>query len=321
MQFKKISIAVIFASFCILGCRGEGVKEGVDEHGHGHGEEEGHTEDEGRTTLSDESVKMAGIEVEKAGEATIATSVTLNGRVVPDKQRVTRLTARFPGVVKELRKLPGAKIEKGDVLATIEANESLKVYDLVSPRSGEVLDINTAVGEAVDSADFIATVGDLTAVWVELSVPRSDFSKLKVGQKAIVHLDSDSEGKGKDIEGRITYLSSLADGDSQTRLARAEVPNLDRFLIPELFLETKVIIRERTVPVAIKAEALQTFRDRNVVFKRTGNVFEAVSIELGEADGDYIEIKQGLSPGAEYVTKNSFVVKADAMKSGAAHEH
>jgi cobalt-zinc-cadmium efflux system membrane fusion protein len=121
--------------------------------------------------------------------------------------------------------------------------------------------------------------------------------------------------------GKITYLSSLADGDTQTRLARAEVANPSHTFIPELFVEAKVILDERHVPVAIKTEALQRFRDWNVVFKKVGQIFEIAILELGERDGDWIEIKEGLSPGTEYVTENSFVVKADVMKSGAAHDH
>ena len=99
------------------------------------------------------------------------------------------------------------------------------------------------------------------------------------------------------------------------------ISNPDRNLIPELFVEAKVVLQERVVPVAIKAEALQTFRDWDVVFKKVGQDFEIAILELGERDGDWIEVKEGLAPGIEYVTENSFVVKADVMKSGATHDH
>lgn len=272
---------------------------------------------EGRTTLSDEAIKSTGIEIEKVGGATISTTVTLNGRISPNKLQVSALTARFPGVVKDIRKLPGSKVEKGEVIATIEANESLRAYELMAPRAGEVLDLTASVGEVVSDSEPIITVGDLSSVWVELSLPKSDFSKLKLGQKVLISKDDESPP----FEGRIIYLSSLADGDTQTRLARAEVANLDRSLIPELFVEAKVVIGERLVPVAIKAEALQKFRDWDVVFKRNKEKFEIAILELGEQDGDWIEIKEGLKLGTEYVTKNSFVVKADVMKSGATHDH
>ena len=272
---------------------------------------------EGRTILSNESIKSVGIEIEKAIPVSIKTNVSLNGKVLTDQFKVSKLTARFPGVVKEIKKLVGYKVEAGDVLAVIESNESLRTYELKSPRSGEVLEISSSVGEFVNELDPIITVGDLSSLWIELLVPKNDFSLLKIGQRVLVNTD---DGK-KEIEGKLVFLSPIADEDTQTRIARVEIPNFDKFLIPELFVEAKVVIDERLVPVAVKSEAIQKFRDWDVVFKKVGQKFEIAIIELGETDGDWVEVKSGLDSGTEYVTKNSFVVKADVMKSGASHDH
>lgn len=274
---------------------------------------------EGRTTLSNAAIKSSGIELEKAKDALIKSSLKLNGRVETDKLKAATLTARYPGVVKEVRKVSGSKVEKGDVIATIESNESLRIYDLTAPRAGEVLELNAAVGEGVVNSAPIATVGDLTSVWVDLTVPKSEFPKLRIGQK--VFITSDDKDTSEKLEGKVIFLSSLADRDSQTRFARVEVANPNRILIPGLFVEASIVIDERTVPVAIKAEGLQKFRDWDVVFKKVGQNFEIAILELGEVDGDWIEVKEGLSAGTEYVSKNSFVVKADVMKGGATHDH
>ena len=273
---------------------------------------------EGRTTLSPEAIQSAGIQTEKVGGAKIRTSTTLNGRIIPSQLTVANVSARFPGIVKAIRKLPGSKVEKGEILATIESNESLKVYDLTAPQSGEVLSLGTAVGESVQGGAPIFLVGDLSSVWIELSVPKRDYPSLRLGQAVLID-PAGSEGKAR--EGRLIHLSAVADPDSQSMLARAEVSNADRSLLPGLFVEAKVVIEERAVPVAIKKEALQTFRDWNVVFKKVGENFEIAILQLGEVDGHLIEVTEGLAPGTEYVTENSFVVKADVMKSGATHDH
>ncbi|CAN8142740.1 hypothetical protein THIOSC15_730015 [uncultured Thiomicrorhabdus sp.] len=44
-------------------------------------------------------------------------------------------------------------------------------------------------------------------------------------------------------------------------------------------------------------------------------------LELGEEDENYIEVLGGIEPGTEYATENSFLVKADALKDGASHDH
>ncbi len=83
-----------------------------------------------------------------------------------------------------------------------------------------------------------------------------------------------------------------------------------------------MVVDETEVPIAVKASALQTFRDWDVVFMNDGTSFEIAILELGRRDGDLVEVVEGpLKPGTKYATENSFVVKADVMKSGASHDH
>jgi cobalt-zinc-cadmium efflux system membrane fusion protein len=44
-------------------------------------------------------------------------------------------------------------------------------------------------------------------------------------------------------------------------------------------------------------------------------------VRIGVSDGEYVEILSGLTSGQPYVSENSFLIKADILKSGAAHEH
>ena len=54
---------------------------------------------------------------------------------------------------------------------------------------------------------------------------------------------------------------------------------------------------------------------------RTPIRYEARPVTLGRRDSEWVEIEQGLAPGARYVTANSYLIKADIEKSGAAHDH
>jgi len=80
-------------------------------------------------------------------------------------------------------------------------------------------------------------------------------------------------------------------------------------------------LEERTVPIAIKAEAIHKLRDWSVVFVKYGNYFEGRPLELGVSDGTWVEVLNGLSAEENYVVKNSFIVKAEIEKSGATHSH
>ena len=75
------------------------------------------------------------------------------------------------------------------------------------------------------------------------------------------------------------------------------------------------------VPLAVATEAIQTFRDWQVVFVRYGDWFEARPLKLGRTDGQWVEVLSGLGPGERYAAANSFAIKAEIGKLGATHDH
>ncbi len=90
---------------------------------------------------------------------------------------------------------------------------------------------------------------------------------------------------------------------------------------PGLYVNAEVMVGGAQVPLAVKASGLQTFRDFTVVFARVGETYEVRMLELGRSDGEYVEVLGGLKPGTEYVSENSYLIKADIEKSGASHDH
>ena len=73
--------------------------------------------------------------------------------------------------------------------------------------------------------------------------------------------------------------------------------------------------------MVVRPEALQRFRDNDVVFVRVGDVYEARPLVLGARSRAAVEVIEGLAAGAEYVIAQSFLVRADIEKSGASHDH
>jgi len=80
-------------------------------------------------------------------------------------------------------------------------------------------------------------------------------------------------------------------------------------------------VDQRQVPLAVKTEGLQAFRDFTVVFAKVGDTYEVRMLELGTRGPVWTEVKSGIKPGQSYVTKGSYVIKADIEKSGASHDH
>lgn len=272
---------------------------------------------EGRIQLGEPSVRQANIEVEAAGPAIVRRTLRLTGRIQPNEDRLAHLIPRFPGIVREVYKRLGDSVEKGEVLAVVQSNESLERYELRSQISGTVIKKHVTPGEFVSEKDDVYVVADLGSVWVDLNVYRQDFPLLRVGQTVV--LDA---GEGiEPAEGTIDYISPFGAPSTQTMLARVELPNREGAWRPGLFVTAEVVVDEVEVPVAVRTAALQTLRIGPSVFVRIGDLFEARPIDVGRRDATWTEVRSGLEAGDRYASANSFVLKAELGKAGATHDH
>jgi membrane fusion protein, heavy metal efflux system len=272
---------------------------------------------EGRVELAESAREAAGIGLAAAGPASLRTTLPLNGRIVPNEDRLAHLTPRFPGVVREVRKRLGDFAAQQEVLAVVESNESLHPYELRSPVAGTVIFKEVSAGEFVSGERVVYAVADLSSVWADFYVHPPDFPRLRAGQHVTI-----SGGAGTaPAESVLSYLSPVGSPGSQTLLARAVLPNPEALWPPGLFVRGDVVVDEAQVPVAVRGEALQRLRDWNVVFVRFGTTFEARPVAIGRRDGPLVEVTAGLEPGWTYAAENSFVLKADVEKAGASHDH
>ena len=274
---------------------------------------EGHEEEEkGHVKLTPEQIQSANIELAQAGPAEIRARLPLYGVVTPNAERVREVAARFPGAIRSVSKRVGDRVRQGEALATVESNESLQTYAVVSPLSGVVAVRNANPGEqAGDRALF--TVADLSTVWVELSVFPRDLAKVRVGQPVRVR----SADTGHTAEGKVVYVAPFGTSNNQTLIARVQLDNAKGEWPPGLYVTAEVTLASTAVPLAVSRNALQTLDDRTVVFVKGEEGFEPRPVQLGRTDRDLAEVLSGLEAGETYATKNSFILKAELGKGEA----
>ena len=271
---------------------------------------------EGRVTFPDAAARAAGIEIERVGPAQIGETLELVGRVELDPSAKADVGAKFPGRVVSVAGNVGDRVGAGRVLARVESSESMQVYSVVAPISGVIVERRTNVGDVAGSEPLfvIADPSRTTAVFPVF--PR-DMERVRAGQAVQLGL----------LEGNRTHASVIRDfqpvADQMTGAlaARAALPNTDGFWRPGMSVRGQVTIDQRTVPLAVRTEALQSFRDFTVVFAKVGQSYEVRMMELGRKGPVWTEVLGGIKPGQAYVTKGSYVIKADIEKSGASHDH
>ena len=270
-----------------------------------------------RIRISDVKLAAAGAKLAEAGSATLSDTLQFNGVLRANQEAVVQVTPRFPGIVRGIRKRIGDTVAKDDQLASIESNQSLTAYDLKAPIGGTVIDRQISLGEYASEQKPAFVVADLSTIWVDLSVYRQDLKRVRIGDEVLI----DPDDGGGDIKGSVSYVAPVGSTDTQTALARVVLPNPSGRLRPGLFVTARLVLAKRTVPVAVRVEAIQTLENKTVVFVREeGDKIEARPVELGESDPQYVEIRAGLSAGERYVAENSFVVKAEMGKGQAEHD-
>jgi cobalt-zinc-cadmium efflux system membrane fusion protein len=270
-----------------------------------------------RILISDVKLAAAGARFAEAGPATLTETLSFNGVLRANQETVVQVTPRFPGIARAIRKRIGDVIAKDDLLASIESNQSLTVYDLKAPIAGTVIDRQISLGEYVSEQKPAFVVADLSTIWVDLSIYRQDLRRVRIGDEVLIDPD---DGNG-DVKGVISYLAPVGASDTQTAIARVVLQNPSGRLRPGLFVTARLLLAERKVPVAVRIGAIQTFENKTVVFVREGeDKLEARPVQLGDSDQTSVEIRGGLASGEKYVAENSFVVKAEMGKGEAEHD-
>ena len=202
-------------------------------------------------------------------------------------------------------------------LLETEENPIFTQYELRSTLSGLVVKRHLTIGEAIKKDANIFVLADLSDVWVNVAIPANNIKAVKLGQKVRVINNS----MGIEDTGRLTYLSSIIDEKNRTITGRVIIPNRKKLWRPGTFVDIELILEQRSVPIAINPEAIQSLRDWSVVFVKNGNYFDGRPVELGISNANWVEVLNGLSAGEEYALKNSFIIKAEIEKSGATHSH
>ncbi|MEY2114670.1 MAG: HlyD family efflux transporter periplasmic adaptor subunit [Rhodanobacter sp.] len=270
---------------------------------------------EGRVTIPAAIAVASGVKTSVAGPATIRDVLPLMGRVAIDRSRQAMVRARFPGIVRSVPVNLGDRVRRGQTLATVEGNDSMRSYTVTAPLDGVVLARNTNVGDVAGEAPLFE-IADLSSVWVELHAVGRDADRLRPGQAVRVRPASGGEALATRIDALVpvTHMGTSV-------VARARILNPDGAWRPGMAVVGDVTVAQREVPLAVKVSGLQRFRDFTVVFARVGDTYEVRMLELGARDAGAVEVLGGLKPGTAYVSEQSFLIRADIEKSGASHDH
>lgn len=270
---------------------------------------------EGRTQIADVMAESMGIETEIIASREMEERLKVYGELTLPPNAIRNISARFPGEIKSLNTELGKPVKEGQVLMTIEANESLQLYKVIAPIDGVVTSQNVGIGEQ-SSGRTLLTITNTKKLVAELNVYPMDQGKITLGTEVDIHIPGFKDAVKTSLSDTLYQLTS-----EQAKVYRAVIDNSDNQFSQGQFVTGQVLVDSYTVDMAVKAESLQGFRDFTVVYGKFEDQYEVRMLELGRKSGQWVEVLSGIPLGTEYVTTNSYIIKADIEKSGASHDH
>lgn len=195
---------------------------------------------------------------------------------------------------------------------------------LRSPASGTVVERSVNAGAGIQAGTALFTISNTSSVWIVANVPEAQIGSIRVGTPAEVH----SAALGSNaIAGRVNYIDPRLNEETRTARVRIEVANPGERLKSGMFVEVGFQSGSGTATgeeLMVRSEAVQRIGDRNVVFiPQAGEPgsFVVRDVELGGVADGYQRVLSGLEVGERVVTKGSFTLKTQLMKSSLGDEH
>lgn len=270
--FVSVVAAAVLASVFLATCKKNPPAPGADEAatagkeaGGDHGE---HEELPSKVRLPAEVVSSAGIGTAAITKKPLPATVDLTGEVVADPDRATKVAARVPGRIVEVRFKEGERVKAGAVLAVIESPELARVRATFASslargqsaqknaeRLGNLARTGLAAEQEVSSAS-----AEARALNAEASAAQRTLQSFGLSVSELSQAGSRLELRAR-IEGFIVSRNAMIDQSVTAEHVLAEIVNLDRaYFLGRLFEKNLELVKvDAPAEVRLNAYSKEVF--------------------------------------------------------------
>ncbi len=188
--------------------------------------------------------------------------------------------------------------------------------EVKAPVGGEITARNAQIGAIASAAGqpMFTLIRD-GAMELRADVAEGDILRLAPGQTVALHLQGDAAAR----KGTVRLVEPTI--DLTTRMGRVRI-TLDEAtgVRPGMYASAEVLVAERDA-LAVPITSLGISPDGPTVLQVTGDIAQMVQVQTGIRQAGWVEVVQGLEPGAQVVTKaGAFVRDGDRITAVAAKE-
>jgi cobalt-zinc-cadmium efflux system membrane fusion protein len=217
----------------------------------------------------------------------------VSGRRLQETMTRARITATSLNEHRQLLQIAGLT---GPEIRSLETEQKLlQVLEIRAPFDGVILDRMATAGERLDAMSPVYRLGDLSTLWLEISVPQEKLAVLQPGMKVAV---ADSAVR---LPAEVTTIGRSIDPATQAIMVRAVLTEAGHGLKPGQFVSARIVAPNPSsfdesvwlVPVA----AVTSRGDSHFLFVRSANGFEVCKAIIVGADADRVYLSVDIDAG------------------------
>jgi membrane fusion protein, multidrug efflux system len=183
-----------------------------------------------------------------------------------------------------------------------------------APFSGKTGMRQVNLGQLVGAGDAIVALQSVDPVYVDFALPQQRMSQLSTGSKVSVTTDSVAN---KTFEGEVSAINPTLDAATRSVRLRATLKNPDRQLYPGMFTKVQLAMptQEKVLLVPSTAVMFAPYGDSVYVVDNKdpkSPTAQQKFVRLGQAQGDYVVVLDGLKPSDTVVTTGAFKLRNGA---------
>jgi multidrug efflux pump subunit AcrA (membrane-fusion protein) len=181
------------------------------------------------------------------------------------------------------------------------ARNSLSYSTVSAPIDGFIAERAADLGEYVSPQGKIATIVRINPLRIRIDIPEQAIPEVRVGQSVSM---STSAWPDKSFSGRIARIAPNVTANSRTLTVEAEIENSSGVLKPGQFATVRILQARAAPAVLVPARGVITESSVSRVFVIKSGHAEQRLVQVGQAEGDLVEVKSGVTAGEQVATSN-----------------
>ena len=157
-------------------------------------------------------------------------------------------------------------------------------------------------GALITPATVIATLDDISRVYVDFPVPEAQLASLATGQSIRARSNSYPD---RDFDGMVSTIDARIDATTRAVTVRGDFPNPDRALRPGMLMQVLLARPERQTLVLPEIALVQVGRDTFVYRVKADGSVEQPKVEVGARSSGKVEVVSGVKAGDRIVIEGT----------------